>query len=126
MGKQLISYDDLIRFRYGPDQARRLIRLAKSELVKEGYALYNNKRMGIVPYHVVCSIINSQLTELINYSDLINEKYPKSQAREIIIEAKEILVDRGYYFYNNRRVALVPAHIIAEIIGVPLIREEEQ
>lgn len=122
----MINYDDLIGYRYGPDQARRLIRLSKLKLVKEGYALYNNKRVGLVPYHVVCTIINSKLTELVNYSDLRRIRYPKSQARKIVSEAKEILVERGYYFYNNRRVALVPTHIVAEIIGVPLAREENQ
>ena len=126
MKKQMINYDDLIEYRYGPDQARRLIRLAKLRLVKEGYALYNNKRVGLVPYRVVCTIINSELTELVNYSDLRSIRYPKSQARKIVNEAKEKLVDRGYYFYNNRRVALVPTHVVAEIIGVLPVREEDQ
>lgn len=57
MKKILIGYEDLRRLGYGQNQSRRIIQLAKKELVKQGYGFYNGKRVGLVPIKAVSSII---------------------------------------------------------------------
>lgn len=34
------------------------------------------------------------------------------------------MVNNGYAYYNNKRVGVVPKHIVEEIIGIPLNQEE--
>lgn len=56
--------------------------------------------------------------------DLMDLGYKEHTARNLICQAKRIMVQRGYDFYGNRRVSVVPTHIIESIIGVNLQNEE--
>lgn len=56
---------------------------------------------------------------MVKFDDLVQLGFPPNQARSIIREAKLRLVERGYGFYNGKRVGLVPFSIVAEIIGLP-------
>ncbi|MCT7881138.1 MAG: DUF3173 domain-containing protein, partial [Lactobacillus crispatus] len=47
-----------------------------------------------------------------------------NQARRIIRLAKKKLVEKGYAFYNGKRVGLVPAKAVAEVIGVPFKEDD--
>lgn len=47
--EKTMCYKDLLKFKYKPYQAHRIIRLAKDYMVKNGFPLYNNKRMGVFP-----------------------------------------------------------------------------
>ncbi|MBP2057304.1 hypothetical protein J2Z60_000468 [Lactobacillus colini] len=61
---------------------------------------------------------------LLDYTDLRKMGFGQSQSRRIICLAKKELVKQGYGFYNGKRVGLVPAKAIADIIGIPLKEED--
>lgn len=53
-------------------------------------------------------------------SDLLTLGYRPYTATVIIRQAKHIMVQRGYPFYNNKRLGYVPRDVVEEIIGVSL------
>lgn len=62
----------------------------------------------------------------INKQDLIELGYKKHTAESIIRQAKQIMVQQGYVFYNNRRLGRVPTCTVENILGIslPLNKEE--
>lgn len=52
--------------------------------------------------------------------DLIRIGYKEHTARSLISQAKVIMVERGYPFYNNKRLGRVPKPVVESIIGVTL------
>ena len=52
-----INKDDLVKIGYKEYTAISIIRQAKQIMVKQGYAFYNNKRLGRVPKSVVENIL---------------------------------------------------------------------
>lgn len=56
-----LNYKDVIELGYTPYQARRIIQIAKDDMVKAGFPLYNNKRMGVVPVVAVEKITGLSL-----------------------------------------------------------------
>lgn len=56
-----MNYKDVSKLGYSPYQARRIIQIAKNNLVKAGYPLYNNKRMGVVPITAIEKITGLSL-----------------------------------------------------------------
>ena len=44
--------------------------------------------------------------------------YNKATAQRIIKESRELLVTRGFTFYDRKRLMIVPKAIVAEILGV--------
>lgn len=56
----------------------------------------------------------------ITKSDLINLGYKENTARVIIRQAKDIMVQRGYSLYENKRLGRVPIGVVEEIIGCSL------
>lgn len=63
MEKKFIDYEDLRSYGFGDSQSRRIIRMAKKNLVKEGYPFYNGKRVGIVPAKAVADVIGIPTNE---------------------------------------------------------------
>lgn len=53
----------LIAIGFKEHQARDIIHRAKTELVNQGFALYNGKRIGVVPVRAVEKIIGVRLHE---------------------------------------------------------------
>ena len=49
----MVDKDKLMDLGFKENQARTIIRQAKTYLVNEGYELYNNKRLGCVPGYSV-------------------------------------------------------------------------
>ncbi len=43
--------------------------------------------------------------------------YRPHTANDIIHQARELLVSRGYTFYNRKRLMVVPKSIVNEILG---------
>ncbi|MGX7198174.1 DUF3173 domain-containing protein [Enterococcus olivae] len=43
-----------------------------------------------------------------------------NQAVTIIRQSKVKMVNKGYPYYNNKRIGVVPKYIVEEIIGIPL------
>lgn len=58
---QLINKQDLMKLGYKEHTARSLICQAKKIMLQQGYSLYNNKRLGLVPTETVESIIGVKL-----------------------------------------------------------------
>lgn len=52
--------------------------------------------------------------------DLVAHGYKEHTSKSIIRQAKEIMVNKGYPFYNNRRLGRVPIDVVETIIGVSL------
>ena len=55
---------------------------------------------------------------VISAKDLIEMGYNKATAQRIIRQSRELLVQRGYTFYNRNRLMIVPKSIVSEILGV--------
>ena len=56
----------------------------------------------------------------ITRQDLVSLGYQSETARKIIAQAKSILINRGYIFYDNKRLGRVPIEVVEEILGVQL------
>lgn len=41
-----------------------------------------------------------------------------SQSSDIIRKAKRLMVNKGYGYYNNRRLGCVPSEAVEEILGI--------
>lgn len=63
MTKQTANYKNLMNAGFREHQARDIIHQAKINLVNEGLALYNGKRIGVVPVRAVEKIIGFPLYE---------------------------------------------------------------
>lgn len=57
---------------------------------------------------------------IISKEELIEIGYTKCTAQGIIREAKALMVQRGYSFYNNKRLGRVPKETVEEITGIKL------
>ena len=64
------------------------------------------------------------MKQTMNKEDLIKMGYNPYTAISIIRQAKLIMVQKGYGFYNNRRLGHVPISAVEEILGVSLHKEE--
>lgn len=65
-----------------------------------------------------------KMKNMICRKDLEQLGFKTHQAVTIIRQAKIRMVNRGYPYYNNKRVGVVPRQVIEEIIGIPLVQEE--
>ena len=63
------------------------------------------------------------MKQTMNKEDLIKMGYNPYTAISIIRQAKQIMVQKGYAFYNNRRLGHVPTAAVEEILGVSLHKE---
>ncbi|ONG86780.1 DUF3173 domain-containing protein [Bacillus cereus] len=57
------------------------------------------------------------MSTVISKEDLIAVGYPKATAQGIIREAKALMIQQGYTFYNNKRLGRVPKKAVEQIIG---------
>lgn len=58
------------------------------------------------------------MSTVISKEELIQAGYPKATAQGIIREAKALMVQQGYNFYNNKRLGRVPKAAVEQITGV--------
>lgn len=63
--------------------------------------------------------------ETVNYEDLCKFGFKPHQARDIIREAKALMVQKGYSFYQNKRLGVVPKYIVSDITGISFNEEEK-
>jgi hypothetical protein len=61
---------------------------------------------------------------VVSYDDLVNLGYLKGTARSTIRQAKIIMVNRGFAFYDNKRLGVVPLEVVEEILGTRLGAKE--
>ena len=60
------------------------------------------------------------MKDTISNKDLISMGYRPSTANAIIHQARDILVSRGYTFYERNRLMVVPKSILKELLGMDL------
>lgn len=60
---RIITYNDLIKLGYAKSTAQQIIRQTKLNMVKQGYTIYNNRRLGTVPLEAVEAILGFKLHE---------------------------------------------------------------
>lgn len=58
------------------------------------------------------------MTTVISKEGLIEIGYPKATAQGIIREAKALMIQKGYDFYNNKRLGRVPKEAVEQITGI--------
>lgn len=56
----------------------------------------------------------------ITKDDLINLGFGASQSCDIIRKAKRLMVNKGYGYYENRRLGRVPVEAVEEILGIKI------
>ena len=56
----------------------------------------------------------------ISNKDLVELGYHQATANAIIHQARELLVSRGYSFYERKRLMVVPKSVVAEVLGMEL------
>ena len=61
---------------------------------------------------------------MIKKNDLLEMGFGVSQSSDIIRKAKRLMVNKGYGYYNNRRLGCVPIEAVEEILGVHLEKPE--
>lgn len=64
------------------------------------------------------------MSAIISKNELMAMGYPKHTAENIIRQAKIIMVQKGYPFYNNKRLGRVPKNVVESILGCELGLEE--
>lgn len=64
------------------------------------------------------------ITDTITKDDLVKIGYSNHTAIMIIRQSKQIMVQRGYPFYNNKRLGRVPKETVESILGCELELEE--
>lgn len=64
------------------------------------------------------------ITDTITKDDLVKIGYSNHTAIMIIRQSKQIMVQQGYPFYNNKRLGRVPKETVESILGCELELEE--
>ena len=60
------------------------------------------------------------MKDTISNKDLISMGYKPATANAIIHQARDILVSRGYTFYERKRLMVIPKSIVKELLGMDL------
>lgn len=60
---EFVTKKNLVEKGYCENQAKMIIKMAKESLVQEGYVLYNNKKLSMIPREAVEKIIGIGLAE---------------------------------------------------------------
>ncbi|TLG78298.1 DUF3173 family protein [Vagococcus zengguangii] len=59
---------------------------------------------------------------LLEKEDLIAIGIKENTAVRIIREGKQLMIDKGFDFYDNRRLGLVPTQAVEEILGISIMK----
>ncbi len=62
---------------------------------------------------------------VITKNELMKLGYGKYQSEGIIRQVKAIMVSKGYTYYENRRLGLVPVESVEEVLGMKIEVEED-
>ena len=60
--------------------------------------------------------MNDKLTMTVQ--DIMDLEFSKWTAYNILRQAKHIMVERGFDFYNNKGLGTVPVSVVSEILGL--------
>lgn len=62
---------------------------------------------------------------MISKNDLMALGFGGSQSSDIIRKAKRLMVNKGYGYYDNRRLGKVPLEAVEEILGFKINLESK-
>lgn len=65
--------------------------------------------------------MSMQLNNVIQYKDLVELGYTVGTARGVIKQAKQIMINKGFSFYDNKRLGTVPLEVVEEILGTKIV-----
>ncbi|MFK4953952.1 DUF3173 family protein [Lactococcus garvieae] len=65
-------------------------------------------------------MVKSKNNGVIQYQDLVDLGYTIGTSRSLIRQAKQVMINKGFTFYDNKRLGTVPLEIVEEILGVTL------
>lgn len=60
------------------------------------------------------------INNMISQKDLIEMGYKQYTAMQIIHQARKLMVNKGYSFYDRKRLMVVPKSAVSEVLGVEL------
>ena len=60
------------------------------------------------------------INNTISQKDLIEMGYKQYTAMQIIHQARKLMVNKGYSFYDRQRLMVVPKSAVSEVLGVEL------
>lgn len=58
------------------------------------------------------------INNTISQKDLIEMGYKQYTAMQIIHQARKLMVNKGYSFYDRKRLMVVPKSAVSEVLGV--------
>lgn len=61
-----------------------------------------------------------EIKSVVQYQDLVNLGFTVGASRNLIKQAKHVMVRRGFDFYNNKRLGTVPLEVVEEILGTKI------
>lgn len=61
------------------------------------------------------------MNQTITKKDLVALGYGTSFSIEIIRQAKQVMVDKGFAFYESRKLDRVPLNAVEEILGITFV-----
>lgn len=59
---------------------------------------------------------------MMTVKDIMALGLSKGTAYSVLRQAKHIMMERGFDFYDNKRLGSVPTEVVGEILGVELIK----
>lgn len=60
------------------------------------------------------------INNTISQKDLIEMGYKQYTAMQIIHQARKLMVNKGYSFYDRKHLMVVPKSAVSEVLGVEL------
>ncbi|MGX7031656.1 DUF3173 family protein [Vagococcus zengguangii] len=58
---------------------------------------------------------------LMKKNDLMALGIGKARSERVIREAKQRMIEKGFPFYDDRRLGIVPTQVVEEILGISII-----
>ncbi|WP_213495619.1 DUF3173 family protein [Lactococcus formosensis] len=61
-----------------------------------------------------------EIQTVIQYKDLVKLGFTVGTSRSLIKQAKQVMINRGFDFYDNKRLGTVPLEVVEEILGTKI------
>lgn len=62
------------------------------------------------------------IESMMTVKDIMALGLSKGTAYSVLRQAKHIMVERGFDFYDNKRLGAVPTEVVGEILGLELVK----
>ena len=61
-----------------------------------------------------------EIQTVIQYKDLVKLGFTVGTSRSLIKQAKQVMINRGFDFYDNKRLGTVLLEVVEEILGTKI------